>query len=269
MTTVSPSPPPAPPPPPAPASRPPVVERPHPLEWCRDNLFSNWFSGLVTILTGLVLLNLVQGFWTWSTTEAQWRIIPANFHLILAGRFPPDQYWRLWLLMALLSTLAGLTWGWLGRRSAHFFRLGVLVGLALAALLLTIAPAQNLVPPQLLPADAGEAAGETGAARLLATILSLSLLVFLTLGALLGRLWDRWISQVSLNPVLPIAWPIAFLISLWLIRGGLGLPVVSTSDWSGLLLTVFLALISIILCFPLGVLLALGRQSSLPAIRWL
>jgi len=51
--------------------------------------------------------------------------------------------------------------------------------------------------------------------------------------------------------------------------GGLGLEPVSTNNWGGLLLTVFLSVVSIALCFPLGVLLALGRQSSLPAIRWI
>ena len=38
---------------------------------------------------------------------------------------------------------------------------------------------------------------------------------------------------------------------------------------SGLMLTIPVALVSIILCFPFGVLLALGRQSKLPVIHWL
>lgn len=263
MTTVSPS--------PTPPSRPPVQARVSPVDWCRENLFSNGFSSGVTVLSGLLLLNVLWGFWTWSTTEAQWRIIPANFHLLIAGRFPPDQYWRLWLLVALISLLAGVTWGWLGRRAPKLFSTQVLIGLGIAAVLLTIAPAHNLVPPQLLSETARAADPTTGSAtaRILATALSLSLLGLMLLGTLVGRSWDRLVPQVSLNPALPIAWPIAFLLGLWLMRGGLGLAVVSTNDWSGLLLTVFLALVSIILCFPLGVLLALGRQSNLPAIRWL
>lgn len=260
MTTLSP-----------PPSRPPLTQRASALEWCRNNLFSNWFSGIVTVLTGMIFLTVIRGFWTWSTTEAQWRIIPANFHLLLAGRFPAPQYWRLWILLSLLSLLAGVTWGWLARRSPNLFQPAVLVTLALAAIILTIAPAHNLVPPQLLPEITENIDMEVGSptARALARILNLSQLGLILAGSLLGRLWDRLIPQINLNLALPIAWPVAFLISLWLIRGGLGLAVVSTSDWSGLLLTVFLALVSIILCFPLGVLLALGRQSNLPAIRWL
>ena len=60
---------------------------------------------------------------------------------------------------------------------------------------------------------------------------------------------------------------IAFILIVWLIGGGLGLKSVSTNDWGGLMLTVLMAIVSIFLSFPLGVLLALGRQSTLPVIR--
>ncbi len=54
----------------------------------------------------------------------------------------------------------------------------------------------------------------------------------------------------------------------WLLGGGGGLRPVPTNLWNGLLLTIVLSVISIGLAFPLGVLLALGRQSDLPVIRW-
>ena len=41
----------------------------------------------------------------------------------------------------------------------------------------------------------------------------------------------------------------------------------STNVWGGLLLTVLLAVVGIVLSFPLGVLLALGRRSRLPGVR--
>jgi general L-amino acid transport system permease protein len=44
---------------------------------------------------------------------------------------------------------------------------------------------------------------------------------------------------------------------------------VGVNEWGGFLLNLFLALCSIILCYPLGLLLALGRRSTLPLIRWL
>jgi general L-amino acid transport system permease protein len=66
---------------------------------------------------------------------------------------------------------------------------------------------------------------------------------------------------------LPAAWGLAIVVDLWLIKGGLGLEPTATSVWSGLLLTLLMATISIVLSFPLGVLLALGRQSKLPVVR--
>ena len=70
-----------------------------------------------------------------------------------------------------------------------------------------------------------------------------------------------------LRPLRGISLAIAGGMSLWLIAGGLRLPPVSTNLWGGLLLTLVVALSSTVLAFPLGVLLALGRQSLLPILR--
>jgi general L-amino acid transport system permease protein len=45
------------------------------------------------------------------------------------------------------------------------------------------------------------------------------------------------------------------------------LPLIPTELWSGLLLTLVLAIVGIVASFPLGILLALGRRSELPAIK--
>ncbi|MBD1939876.1 amino acid ABC transporter permease [Microcoleus sp. FACHB-68] len=98
-------------------------------------------------------------------------------------------------------------------------------------------------------------AGETWRLWLVALIL-----VGLTgLSAWQPRLLRRW---------LPAAWLVAFPVTLWLIGGGWGLMPVGTELWNGLLLTLLMAVVSIVLSFPLGVLLALGRQSTLPVVRW-
>ncbi len=55
-----------------------------------------------------------------------------------------------------------------------------------------------------------------------------------------------------------------------LMAGGVaGLAPVSTELWGGLPLTLFLAVISCTLGVPLGIVLALGRRSRLPVLRWL
>lgn len=58
------------------------------------------------------------------------------------------------------------------------------------------------------------------------------------------------------------------VIAFFLLYGGIfGLPVIETYQWGGLFLTIIIAVIGIVGAFPLGILLALGRQSSLPVIR--
>ena len=61
--------------------------------------------------------------------------------------------------------------------------------------------------------------------------------------------------------------PIGLAAIAWLGNGGFGLPLIRSSLWGGLFLTLFAAAISTALAFPLGLLLALGRRSELPIIR--
>lgn len=61
-----------------------------------------------------------------------------------------------------------------------------------------------------------------------------------------------------------VAFPI---ISFILLTGQLGLEPVETSRWGGLLVTLVVAIVGIVVSFPLGILLALGRRSELPIIR--
>ncbi|MBW4634800.1 MAG: amino acid ABC transporter permease [Iphinoe sp. HA4291-MV1] len=87
---------------------------------------------------------------------------------------------------------------------------------------------------------------------------------------LAGLSWGTFTKRLphQMNSWLPFGWTLSFPIILWLVGGGFGLQPVESSLWNGLLLTLVMAVISIVLSFPLGVLLALGRQSQLPIIRW-
>jgi general L-amino acid transport system permease protein len=58
------------------------------------------------------------------------------------------------------------------------------------------------------------------------------------------------------------------IIGFILIHGGFGLENVETRVWGGLSLTFMLTFFGIITAFPLGVLLALGRRSELPVIKY-
>ena len=61
------------------------------------------------------------------------------------------------------------------------------------------------------------------------------------------------------------------IVSFFLLYGlpPLGLEIVDTSRWGGILVTLVVAVVGIVTSMPLGVLLALGRRSHMPAVRTL
>ncbi len=62
---------------------------------------------------------------------------------------------------------------------------------------------------------------------------------------------------------------IAYILIYYLISGGaFGLEWVETGAWGGLSLTFIVSFFCLIFCFPIGMLLALGRRSSLPTIKY-
>ena len=72
------------------------------------------------------------------------------------------------------------------------------------------------------------------------------------------------------RPTLVLAWVVVFTVFYGLMKGDVaGLTPVDTDRWGGLPLTLLLSSVSLVVAFPLAILLALGRQSQLPAIRTL
>ena len=89
-------------------------------------------------------------------------------------------------------------------------------------------------------------------------VLALAGLVPLMIPRVPGKLW----LSIYLLAVFPI-------VGFVLVRGGvLGLSHVPTDQWGGLFLTLVVASVGIAASFPLGILLALGRRSQLPFVRW-
>ena len=224
------------------SSRPPA-DQVGAIAWFRKNLFSSWFSTLLTVVLGLLLIRTLAGFLTWATTTAKWAVIPANLPLFFVGRYPVAQYWRIWAIVAILATLSGLSWGILSRNMPKLFDRNTLIGFGVAAAIAVLLPTP--IPYRIL-------------------LLAFLGLVLAT--AWIGRIVGRQMPQLGqwLSPT----WLLSLLVVWWLIAGGIGLPTVQTNDWGGLLLTMFMSVSSILLCFPLGILLALGRQSKLPVLRW-
>jgi len=78
-------------------------------------------------------------------------------------------------------------------------------------------------------------------------------------------------NDVDAPSMVRLAWLASGVLTMLLLNGVpiVGLPIIRPDQWGGLLLTFMLAAISIVLSFPLGVALAMGRRSRLPGIRWL
>ncbi|MDB5965137.1 MAG: amino acid transporter permease, partial [Polaromonas sp.] len=70
------------------------------------------------------------------------------------------------------------------------------------------------------------------------------------------------------RPSLALVWALGLAVFFVLMGGGVaGLGKVPTDLWGGLPLTLMLSILSMVLAFPLSVLVALGRRSGMPAIR--
>ena len=219
---------------PAPALPPPPVAVGL-LGWLRTNLLSPWYNAVLTVVVVGVLARVAGPVWRWVFVLAHWQAVTVNLRLFIVGLYPGDQLWRPGLVLILLAWL-------LGGSAAHQKGMvrsvssTLLVGFVLLTLVLT------------------------ASARLLVGGAALALLA----GYYLGRLWPQgrrvWLGGWLLS--LPIV-----LIILGGLRGT-GLSPVPTTQWGGLMLTLLLAAVGIVASFPLGLLLALGRQSKLPVIRW-
>jgi general L-amino acid transport system permease protein len=221
----------------------PVPEQPTrsltPRAWARENLFSGPVNTAVTILFGLLLAWVAYRALWFVFVDARWEIVERNIENLLVFRYPRDELWRLWGALFVLAGGLGLAAGIGARGSLHASPLLALrrAGPMLALVAVLLAFAGSLTATLLVLAIAALAVG----ARLLGSRLPLR---------------ARWAPAVALGSVL-----VAYLLVARF--GGVG-----WEDWGGLQLTLFLAVGGIVLSFPLGVLLALGRRSRLPAVRW-
>jgi len=219
----------------------------------RADLFATPADGALSLGLIALISAAALGLVRWASQKAEWAVIQANSTLFAVGRYPEAQQWRLWLLTALLTAAAGVSWGLLrchprsDRDGELWPRNDRLVLGLLAVVALWLPWALGLAPA--LQSRWWLLAALLGASRWLA-----------------GRFSSR-LSRPMLR-LFPLVWPLLYLFGMVLISGGLGLMPVSPSQWGGLLLTLLTASFAILLCFPLGVLLALGRRSDLPLLRW-
>ena len=210
-----------------------------PIAWLRKNLFSTWYNVALTLLAAWLLYLLLAPALEWATTEARWGVIEANLTLFMVGQYPRDQLGRVWLTIFILAALLGLSWG-VWKSAARGFAL-IAIGAGVTFILIALYFGWDVWVEWLIALAI--------------------LLVFYPIGLYLPRG----------GLVAGIAWFLYFPLVFLLIAGVpfiASLPPVPSNLWGGLLLTLLLTIVGNMGAIPLGILLALGRRSRLPIIRY-
>lgn len=209
-----------------------------PAESLRQNLFSSWWNGALTIGAGLLVGYLGQALLRWALVTADWDVVAANLRLFMIGRFPVAEAWRIWAATYLIAVLAGASWAASGARLRWTPSLIALRAIAAAATLAFLLFLLDGLRIWVLLVGLGAAVG---------------------LGVAIGRAGARRL----VRPLL-IGWAASFPVVIVLLVGFGGVP---PQRWGGLVLNLLVAVVGIFASFPVGILLALGRRSALPAIQ--
>jgi len=219
--------------------RPPLP--PGPVKWVRDNLFNSWLNSILTVILLPVVFFALVNVILWIFTEADWRAITQFPLLYAVGQYPRDEIWRVGVGLSAIIFMLGTSWGkWGGLLRS----ISIAAGISFAVL-------------ALLPVRH--------------SALDLSMRIYLGSNVLL-MLLGNWLGRKKAvkGTYLIIGWAIVPFISVFLLTGFAGselIPSVATTLWGGLLVTFLLSAGGILLSFPIGLLLALGRRSTLPVVK--
>jgi general L-amino acid transport system permease protein len=220
-----------------------------PMDWLRKNLFNTWYNTLLTVGLGALLVGAFVSVIT-AILGADFEIVRVNLRLFMIGQFPVDQLWRPWVSTYLLAVLIGFVGGALaaGARDRALeaglpytrttfrqilLRFWPIIALVVVILVFTTTPLPSL----------------------------------LTLGATGFGVGAYYLARVLPRAVRRWTWLVVVLLLAGAYLALAGFGGVGWEDWGGLHLNLFLTVAGIMFAFPLGLLLALGRRSTLPAIR--
>jgi general L-amino acid transport system permease protein len=232
---------------PVPAPERPPERRLPPREWARENLFGTGFDTFLTIVFGLVAAWLVYRLGRFVLVDARWEIIERNITNLMVSRFPRDELWRVWGALLVLAASLGLGAGTTAAMRRREVEEGRAISPQRATALRRAGPALVLVSVLLWFAQS-----------LQATLLTIAVGV-VGIGAFM---FGRRLSLQPRHAALVVLGGIVLAFGVVTAFDGVG-----WEDWGGFMLTAVLAVGGILLAFPFGVLLALGRRSTLPAVR--
>ncbi len=215
----------------------PEAEPTSPREWVKKNLFANPRSTALTLIVAAFIAWLSTKILSFAFGGADWSVFKANLRVYMVGRFPLDEVWRIWVCVFAIALLVGLSRGSVPRTRPTVAKI-------VWRLVVTAAAAGVL----LYAVDSPLVLGLVAAVP--ATVVA---------GRVAGRAMGAWIRR----PLL-IAWLLAFPFVIVMLRAFDG---VKPQNWGGFVLNVLVAVVAIFASFPIGLLLAMGRRSTLPAVR--
>lgn len=206
--------------------------------WTHDNLFSSRFNGALTVVTVTVMAAILIPALRFVIFSADWEVVEVNRRLIVLGRMPADDGWRIWPPLYFAAATGGWAfgmWGHLSRRD-------------LAWLLATMAF-------MFLVLVEG-----TNALMFAVAVVLFAGSYLVTAEGLRGSRFD------SLGRRIGIAAGIVVIPLSVITVGQFGGP--PSSLWGGIMLNIMIASIAIVFSIPLGIFLALGRAGSLRTVKF-
>ena len=205
------------------------------IKWFFSTFFGSVFNSIVTILSALIFIFLINNLVGFISTS-EWEVVTANRRLLLIGRMPGEHEWRIWSILWVTSFLIFSSinsWGPPSKKDL------LLISSSIIIICLIF----------------------TTSSKILHVVISLFICAA---SYFISHFISKSSNKQSFQNSLKILWllllPIIFTL---LIIGGGPKP----NLWGGFLLNMILACIAIGFGFPLGILFALGRASSLPAIK--
>ena len=214
--------------------------------WARLNLFGSWSSSIVTVVSVPLALWACWSGLSWIFTTADWTLVTSRPQQYVIGVYPTEHAWRPlvgWLMVSVLFGLAAGMWKGAAERIA--------MGYGVVALVAGLLPYGMLHEGVNMPLD-------------------VRLLVLGNLPVLAVSYWLGTTEKVGRPRWLIVGGLVAYVLFLLLL---VGLPGVSAMEpvsprvWGGLMLNLILSVSGIVLSFPIGVALALGRRSNLPVVK--
>jgi general L-amino acid transport system permease protein len=215
----------------------------------RRNLFRSITDTILTVISASTLGYLIFQVFQFVFITGRWEIIQVNLKILLVGRFPEELMFLVgFSILATCFSIASLASGMnrpldqpptlAGKLWELFQRFGLII--STSAFLIVLA-------------------GDLGAVLFGA---------YVVLSIFAGRLFGRARRTTHLKRLPGWLW-VAINATLPLVLIFLTMGQAALKEWGGFLINFYLAVVSIGLSFPLGVMLALGRRSTLPLLRWL